>query len=647
MGLYVIAAGMAVAKGIRGAPSWMFLTPWAAGASLKLAGTAALFAGLLALGRRYGTRPVQGLFLFLLLGAQATITSYAWPIVRMVPCGFDHPSFMFRIWEFGQVFPGALGSYMPLWNAGTEHFVGVTSGAHAWGLLCWPLLQVQEPHVFYGAALLFWFVWAWPWVGVASLRTAGVRPCGALAGGLLLCGANREFFLWMWHFGTVGAITSAIAVLPVVAIGYRVVARREGTLGRTLALALCAFLMCLWTPGAFVAAGLALGALWQWIADAVAQKGWRAADWRRLGWALAAVAAVLLLLSRWWWTVLGPCHNVVDYVSTTWERPALTVILSRGAGHLLADLVEGHPVIIFLGIAGLFAAAPKELRRWVLPLLLVLAAVAGWSKELKPLSQLDRMAIPLVVALILPAAFGIDALFEDRLPRARSSADAVPRRGLRRPAWGAVATWLACGLVLAVLVRGIQTVRDHYANRNCAPLRTWQKSGMPAIVDWIKDNVPPTGRLAFAGKAVHAFGGGNTAYLPVLADREMMGDDYYGFPRGTIEYNYPPRAYRASGAPGYLEWSRLHGITHWIATRPDDLRFFEAAPDAFTPVATFTILPPPFPPPPPPRPPLPRHSILRKNVRFFTFRPSRLLLGPGSTGIPPSSASAAPKKRHF
>jgi len=357
--------------------------------------------------------------------------------------------------------------------------------------------------------------------------------------------------------------------------------------------------MCLWTPGAFVAAGLALGALWQWIADAVEQKGWHIADWKRLGWALAAVVAVVLLLSRWWWTVLGPCHNVVDYVGTPMPRPALSLILWNGAKRLFVGLLEGHPVIIFLGLAGLCAAPKKGLFRWLFPLALILAAIAGWSKELKPLSQLERMEIPLVVALILPTAFAIDELIGTGLDKARKTADAAPLWPIRRATWSTLAIWLACGFVIATLVRGAQTIRDHYANRNFAPQRTWENSGMPAIAAWIATNVPPAGRLAFAGKAVHAFGGGNTAYLPVLTHREMMGDDYYGFPRGTIEYNYPPRAYRADGIPGYVEWSRLHGITHWIATRQEDVRRLDSAPDAFRPVATFTIKPPPFPPPRP------------------------------------------------
>ena len=92
-------------------------------------------------------------------------------------------------------------------------------------------------------------------------------------------------------------------------------------------------------------------------------------------------------------------------------------------------------------------------------------------------------------------------------------------------------------------------------------------SSQDKLPAWVRENVPEEGRLGFAGKAVHAYGGGNIAYLPVLTGREMMADDYYGFPRGTIEYDYPPRALREKGWEGWREWSELYGITHWAASK--------------------------------------------------------------------------------
>ena len=554
--------------GPAGGRPWFFLAPWFPDTTWKFL---ALAAGLAVLLHWRGGRLGHWLpaaLAALLIGGQAVCARAAWGVLRgTVPWGFDHPSFMYRLKEFGDLFPGALGGYNPWWNAGTEHFVGVTSGAHGFGLLLLPLLKIWEPHVFYGAALVFWFVFAFPWLGAAAVRSAGVDRAGALCAGILMCGAGRGVFLWMWHFGTAGAMVSAMMALPATALAYRLAILRRGGWGTVLLLALSAWLLCLWTPGVFIAAGLALGWLWNF-------RRWTWPANRHL---LGAGALALALLAPWFWTTLFPCRNVVNYIGMDLARPALATLLAGGAHRLWLAIQEWHPVLVAFGLLGALAAVPRELRRWLLPLFLVLGAVAGWSREFKPLSQLDRMAIPLAVVAVFPAAFLCGKLF--------AGTDADDAAGGRWRGWPRA---LAQGLVLATLILGFRTVRMQYANLGPAPLRTLPPE-MAALADWIRTEVPPDGRLGFAGRAVHFFGGGNIAYLPVLTGREMMGDDYYGFPRGTIEYNYPPAAYRRD-ADRYWAFSRTCGITHWITAWPDAREFLASQPDRYEPVKSLTIL---------------------------------------------------------
>ena len=565
LAVYVLWMGETLAWHQQHGAYWFFLAPWWTATSLKFL---ALAAGVAVVCRCAGDERCRrgwpwALGALLLIG-QLACARAAWSVVGgQVPWGFDHPSFMFRLKEFGALFPSALGGYNPWWNAGTEHFVGVTSGAHGYGLLLLPLLKFWEPHVFYGAAFVFWFVFGFPWLAVASARAAGLGRAGALCAGILACGASRGVFLWAWHFGTVGAMTSALMALPTAALGYRLAVRGRGGAGTALALGLCAWLTCLWTPGVFICAGLALGWLWNF----------RAWTWRANRWLFAAGALALALLAPWFWTTWFPCRNVVDYVGMELERPAWTAMLAGGATRLVRSVEEIHPVVAILGLLGAVVAAPPDLRRWILPALLLLAGIAGWSRELKPLSQLDRMAIPLALVAALPAAALCDRLF---------GADVPPGRGRR---W----TWaIAQGLVLATLLLGFRSVRMHYANLKPGALRTLPES-MRGLTDWIRGHVPEDGRLGFAGRAVHFYGGGNIAYLPVLTHREMMADDYYGFPRGTIEYNYPPNFYRRS-LDGFLFFSRAYGITHWIATAAEPFEFMESHPDHFEPVHALPVL---------------------------------------------------------
>jgi hypothetical protein len=139
-----------------------------------------------------------------------------------------------------------------------------------------------------------------------------------------------------------------------------------------------------------------------------------------------------------------------------------------------------------------------------------------------------------------------------------------------------------------VLVLGARTVHSQYANQGFAPQRTLAGCGVEELAAWVRENVPEEGRLGFAGKVVHAYGGGNIAYLPVLTGREMMADDYYGFPRATIEYDYPPKAVRKKGWEGWKEWSELYGITHW-ASHKDKMQRRMRESGLFESAGTFQV----------------------------------------------------------
>ncbi|MGD9612058.1 MAG: hypothetical protein AB7V22_04065 [Kiritimatiellia bacterium] len=542
---------------------WFRLAPGGLRLRLEFIAVAAVAAATFRLGGPRFRRRLPAVLAVLLLGGQALFAGAALGVLRGgMPWGVDHPAFMFRLKEFGAVFPFALGSYNPWWNAGTEHFVGVTSGAHGFGLLIWPLLKFWEPHAFYGAALVFWFVFAFPWLGAASVRAAGVGWTGALCAGWLLCGASRAAFVWTWQYGTVGAMTSAMMAVPAVALGYRLAVRRRGGAGTALALAAAVWIMGLWTPGTLVGAGLALGWLWN-------ARRW---TWRSNRWFVGAGVLALALLAPWLWVTLVPCRSVVAYVGSGLPSAGGLELAKIGAGQLGRRILEWHPLLIFFGLAGTVVAAPRGVRRWTLPILLGLGAVSlsiAWNRN----SQLDRMAIPMAAVAALPAAVLCGRLL-------RRAPGAWPRGR----AWG----WAAAqGVVVAALGLGLRTTHMHYAN--AGGIGMWPApDSIRQFAEWIRAEVPEDGRLGFAGRAEQLYGWGKIAYLPILADREMMADDYYGFPLGTVEYDYPPAAYRRTPA-GFLFFTEAYGITHWATAQPEAMRFFGAHPDRFERVKTKII----------------------------------------------------------
>lgn len=466
----------------------------------------------------------------------------------------DHPSFMFRLWEFGRAFP-ALGGYNPWWNAGIEHFAGVTSGAQGLGLLIYPLLRLAPVHTFYNAVLLAWFIFATPLLAALSVRAAGGRRESIAAGALLALGVSQHQFLWMWHFGTVGAAFSATMVVPTLALAYRAAVRHRLDPATFLGLAASALLMAMWAPlTATVGIGLVAAYLWT-------RRRWTRGS---LLFLLGAGAAAFLAYLPWLRIILFPARGVVDYVGQAGGAPvAAGAALLAGAGRLGAHLREGHPVLLFLGLGGGAVAAPRTIRRWYLPALLILAAVCGWYLEWKPLSQFDRVAIPLFFAALVPAALCAERVF-------------------RSTGWRSAPARAA---LFTLLVLGGHNVSQLYANRGLAPART-RPPVVGELVEWIRDEVPENGRLLFAGPAVHSYGWGKIAYLPVLAEREMMADDYYGFPPGTIEYNYPPSPYRQE-IERLMAFAAAYNVTH-VITRENRFReFFARYPDKLRKERTF------------------------------------------------------------
>ena len=150
------------------------------------------------------------------------------------------------------------------------------------------------------------------------------------------------------------------------------------------------------------------------------------------------------------------------------------------------------------------------------------------------------MAIPLFFVAVIPAS-----LASARLLATRRAGLGVVRSGL-----------------LALLILGGWNVAKLYANNGPAPF-----SVMPPryqdFTKWLARNTPEGTRVLFAGRTVHYYGGGHIAYLPRLTGREMMADDYYAFPVGTIEYNYPPRPFRTSESR-LLEFMKLYNVSHVV-----------------------------------------------------------------------------------
>jgi hypothetical protein len=67
----------------------------------------------------------------------------------------------------------------------------------------------------------------------------------------------------------------------------------------------------------------------------------------------------------------------MGYVGTVLARPDAATMALRGAQRLWKGFQEWHPVLPFFGLLGTLFFAPRSLRRWLLPVFVVLGALAG------------------------------------------------------------------------------------------------------------------------------------------------------------------------------------------------------------------------------------------------------------------------------
>lgn len=488
------------------------------------------------------------LLLLLLVGGQALCAvALLWTTEGLAVYSDDHPSFMFRIAEFWGSFPWR-ENYVPHWNAGIVNSVLVSSGTTGYAWAAAPLWWLFEPHVVYTVALIAVQIVAVPWVTVWALRTLGLGREGAVAGGILSLCAGRLCFVWMLHFGTAGAALSWAMLPAAFAFLFAVAVRRQRTLATFVGLVLSMFFLAQWPPS--MVAGIPFLAL-----VVSSRRRWMDC---RARWVLGGGGLLVVALLTHTLVVAALGKDLLAYTLTPSGESASAVAVLRKLHDIVAPgVVELHPLVAVFGVAGVWFLPWKRLRRWTVVTLVALAVVFSAGPVLAPRMQLERMAIAAGALAIIPAACWLRRVWSARAPSAA----------------------ILQSLTLALLALGVVNTARIYGGQGFAPFTALQPS-VQQLADWVRSHVPEDGRLLFAGRAVHAYGRGHIAYLPILAGREMMACDYYGFPVGMVEMDYPPRA--ARDRPGGLHgFMRLHGVSHVVTYHKNYIDYFRSEPNQF------------------------------------------------------------------
>ncbi len=460
---------------------------------------------------------------------------------------FDHPAFMHRLWGLSQALP-SLAYYDPSWNAGRVSPYSIASGLPPVAWLLAPLwrsgLGVEWYTASLGAILLVPAICAW------AAWLSGMRRSGPIAAALLGLGASHFQFLWAIHFGTMGAAFCMPFLVVVAAALYAVLWRNDTRPAVVLSLVVASAIYLSW-PASFIMGVTVVPAL------AISQSRLRG---RRLAWILAAGVGIALLLLP---LVLATLRHAdpTGFAAMETQPVELGRDLARGWNKLWNSMRSVHPLVIFLGGAGMFFLPDRGARRFFPALCIVLVLLTGWGQFWKPQFQLNRAVIPLSFVLILPCAMWVER--------------AARKRGLL----------FTRAIVAAVLCLGGCAVTRSYANRGPAPYRGMGPETRD-LATWLKIHTEPGSRVLFAGATVHGYGYAQASLLPVLSEREMIACDYYNFSPRRVEYEMPPKAFRGSPARirAYLD---LHGVGHVITYHPHWVRFFDRNTNDYARVRVF------------------------------------------------------------
>ena len=474
----------------------------------------------------------------------------------------DSPAFVYRFWSFLHTFPRP-GFYDPYWNAGVPVPFLVASGTWSVGPWLLPFLTLIPPEELYTPFLAVFFLGLLPLLAAYSVRWTGGSPRAAWIGALLALAPTQRFWVHLLHYGTAPALFAMSMTLPLAALWYKFLYRDQRPRPATLLLLLVfGFIFLAW-PGSLVIAILFL-VLTLAHAHRLFPKKWQ--------WVVAGVGLLCLLLLP---LALTPMRysEIGKFTSVTATQSFLEHAKAgwNTFGH---NLRSTHPLLIFAGMIGCFLLPRRSMRRFFTPLIVMLLVVSGWGEEVKKLLQTERLIIPASLVAIIPASWWLDHIIR----RALAESSRNPRRAA---AYRTAAAWLVAILLVATYQGGKSWNGKGLANFHVMPDNT------RSLIAWIKTHVPPDGRVMFAGRAVHGYGGAKIAALPYFTGREMMAADYYGFSPKLVEFQYPPRAFRYDGPEGLFAFMTTYNITHIVTWHDDWKQVFHRTAEYYEPAHTI------------------------------------------------------------
>jgi hypothetical protein len=459
----------------------------------------------------------------------------------------DHPSFLYRLWLIGQSFP-RLENYVPQWCAGTVEMTPILTGAWIPGILFLPVWAFTLPHELYTPLFGILYLGVVPLLIAGSIRMLGGSRTAALCGAALSVIPTRDFTLWLLNFGTIGANFAMVLTIPISALLYRILFQKGG-LGSAVALTVCILLLALWPLSPFMALPMVVAVILH--AKCLTR--------RSFGWLVFVVICAGLPLLVYYRAVLtggeilGEAGHGVGLEALTLDR------LVQGFTLLQQHSVRGHPLLVFMGLAGGLTLLRNPLRSWTISILACFILLGGWADALMPGYQLYRLGIPMVFAAIPPAILAVDTCIHlnKSLPTVLL---ALLVAVFPASAWNSVFIFSRQG-------------HEFYF-----PL----PNSLLQLGELIHREQTRPGRVLLTGGVGEEYGGGHIGYLAVLFEREMLGNAYAHNQNPAWQAGTPPAALPET-PESFRTFVDTFAASILVAIQDEWREFLNAHPDQYEP----------------------------------------------------------------
>ncbi|MCB9029946.1 MAG: hypothetical protein H6619_02765 [Deltaproteobacteria bacterium] len=484
----------------------------------------------------------------------------------------DHATFLYRLSLLKDNFP-AIPFYNPLWNAGFDARDFFATGALNIFLLFSPIIYAFELTSVYNiiiALILFVLVPGATWYAAKLDKASHLSRAVA---GLLTLTTSLLWYRWALKYGTMGFITSlSLIPLNLMLVGKLLSEEKSDFVAKDAILFGITFtLMLLWSASGLVfVPAIGLGLYYFKIAWAK----------RSVPYLLVALLAVNLS----WITVFFTASKIGSFLvseSTEFPDQANAEKTSHVQGekklfkmrkqdlsaenaikHLREQAASANPLLLLLGLPGLFLIRNRSSKRVYLATAAWLFVCGAILYPLKPQLELDRMLLMLLLCLAIPTAYSIEHILKGESK------------------FHLILGLIVCGFLFAAPLSVSSIVRNRTLDKYnfATPL-------VENLTNAIVENSDGAGRTFFTGFVLQDISGGHAGPLSYFTNVPLYACDFAH--KHWWYTDVIPDSYRTRGDAGIDEYLNLANATSVIAHEKPWREYLESRPDAFEKVWSY------------------------------------------------------------